>query len=207
MVRTTRLPYLPDLHSQAEDLAFFRDRVFRDGAVQVASEAVIEGFCAWRSGWVDHLYIRPDCHGRGRGTALLAQAMTRYSPLRLWAFQRNTQALRFYAARGFREVERTDGGRNEEGEPDALLEWVRPSRVFHSCRASRRASNQPGMAETGAPGSMISQPSGWPLTIRSIPIPNIMPPIRQPDTLEATPSQTISERSIMATPATVRPPV
>jgi hypothetical protein len=51
--------------------------------------------------------------------------MARYSPLRLWAFHRNAQALRFYAARGFRVVERTDGSRNEEREPDAMLEWVR----------------------------------------------------------------------------------
>ena len=52
--------------------------------------------------------------------------MAAYSPLRLWVFQRNTPALRFYAARGFRVVEHTDGSRNEEREPDALLEWVRP---------------------------------------------------------------------------------
>jgi putative acetyltransferase len=126
MVRTACLPYLPDLHTPAEDLAFFRDRVFHDCTVWVAGETAIDGFCAWRPGWVDHLYIRPDCQGRGLGTALLAQAMARYSLLRLWAFQRNAQALRFYAARGFRVIERTDGSRNEEREPDAMLEWVRP---------------------------------------------------------------------------------
>jgi GNAT superfamily N-acetyltransferase len=61
---------------------------------------------------VDHLYIRPECHGQGLGTALLGKAMAEHSPLRLWAFQRNTRALRFYAARGFRVIERTDGSRN-----------------------------------------------------------------------------------------------
>jgi putative acetyltransferase len=124
-VRTTCLPYLPDLHSPAEDLAFFRDRVFPGGTVWVGGEATIDGFCAWRLGWVDHLYIRPEHHGRGLGTALLSQAMAVHSTLRLWVFQRNTQALRFYAARGFHAVEHTDGSRNEEREPDALLEWVR----------------------------------------------------------------------------------
>ncbi|HEY6431317.1 MAG TPA: GNAT family N-acetyltransferase, partial [Acetobacteraceae bacterium] len=63
--------------------------------------------------------------GQGIGTALLAQAMAAHSPLRLWVFQRNAPALRFYAARGFRLVGQTDGSRNEEREPDALLEWVR----------------------------------------------------------------------------------
>jgi putative acetyltransferase len=126
LMRTACLSYLPDLHSPADEQAFFRDRVFRDCTVWVGGEAAIDGFCAWRLGWVDHLYIHPDCHGQGLGTALLARGMAAYSPLRLWVFQRNTPALRFYAARGFRMVEHSDGSRNEEREPDVLLEWVRP---------------------------------------------------------------------------------
>lgn len=51
--------------------------------------------------------------------------MAENAALHLWAFQRNARALRFYARRGFRVVERTDGSRNEEREPDALLAWVR----------------------------------------------------------------------------------
>jgi putative acetyltransferase len=126
LVRVACLPYLPDLHTPAEELAFFRDRVFPWCSVWVGGEAGIDGFCAWRPGWVDHLYIHPDCHGQGLGTALLSRAMAAHSSLRLWAFQRNAQALRFYDARGFRVIERTDGSRNEEREPDALLQWVRP---------------------------------------------------------------------------------
>lgn len=126
VVRTACLPYLPELHTPSEDLWFFRERVFRECTVWVAGEASLDGFCAWRPGWVDHLYVRPECHGQGLGTALLGRAMAAYSPLRLWAFQRNTPALRFYAARDFRVIERTDGSRNEEREPDTLLEWVRP---------------------------------------------------------------------------------
>ena len=72
-VRTACLPYLPDLHSPAEELWFFRERVFPECTVWVAGEAAIDGFCAWRPGWVDHLYIRPECHGQGLGTALLAR--------------------------------------------------------------------------------------------------------------------------------------
>ena len=125
-VRTACLPYLPELHTPADEAAYFRDRVFPGCTVWVGGEDAIDGFCAWRPGWVDHLYIRPECHGQGLGTALLGRAMADYSPLRLWVFQRNAPALRFYAARGFHEVERTDGSRNEEREPDALLEWVRP---------------------------------------------------------------------------------
>jgi hypothetical protein len=40
-------------------------------------------------------------------------------------FQKSVAAIRFYLAQGFREIERTDGSRNEAREPDVLFEWVR----------------------------------------------------------------------------------
>ena len=123
VVRVACLPYLPDLHTPEEDLAFFRERVFAECEVWIAG--AMDGFIAFRPGWVDHLYIRPQAQRCGIGTALLAQAMTAHSPLRLWTFQKNTAALAFYRARCFREVERTDGSGNEEREPDVLLEWSR----------------------------------------------------------------------------------
>jgi len=122
-VQRAHLPYLPDLHTPEEDLWFFRHRVFVECEVWVAGAP--DGFIAFRDGWVDHLYVGGAHQGRGLGTALLAQAMRAYPLLRLWAFQRNTAAIRFYSARGFREIERTDGSRNEEREPDVLLEWRR----------------------------------------------------------------------------------
>ncbi len=44
--------------------------------------------------------------------------------LKLWTFQANEDARRFYIREGFREVRMTDGD-NEEGLPDVMLEWVR----------------------------------------------------------------------------------
>ena len=117
------LPYLPELHTADEDLGFFRDRVFAECEVWVAEAGAIDGFIAFRTGWVDHLYVRPDCQHQGLGKALLAVAIRRNAPLRLWVFQRNAAAIRFYCAHGFREIERTDGRGNEEREPDMLMEW------------------------------------------------------------------------------------
>ena len=122
-VRRTCLPYLRDLHTADEDLGFFRDRVFAECEVWVAEAEAIEGFIAFRPGWVDHLYVQPERQGQGLGKAMLALSMQRPAPLRLWVFQRNTAAIRFYRARGFCEIERTDGMRNEEREPDLLMEW------------------------------------------------------------------------------------
>ena len=123
-VRCACLPYLPDLHTPEEDLGFFRERVFAESEVWVAEAEAIEGFIAFRSGWVDHLYVDPARQRQGLGKALLAIAMKRGTPLRLWVFQRNVGAISFYRACGFREIERTDGSRNEEREPDMLMEWT-----------------------------------------------------------------------------------
>lgn len=123
VVRRACLPYLPEMHAPDEDLGFFRDRVFAECEMWVAQAGEVDGFIAFRKSWVDHLYIRPERHRRGLGKTLLAIAMRTQVPLRLWVFQRNTAAICFYRACGFREIERTDGGRNEEREPDMLMEW------------------------------------------------------------------------------------
>ena len=43
---------------------------------------------------------------------------------RLWVFQANTGARRFYERDGCTLVKLTDGADNEEREPDALYEWL-----------------------------------------------------------------------------------
>ena len=121
----TSLPFLPELHTPDEDIWFVRNVMFAQCEVWVAGSDDIDGFIAFREGWVDQLYVRPDCQHGGIGKALLGQAMKTHSPLRLWTFQKNAAAIRFYLAQGFREIERTDGSRNEEREPDVLFEWVR----------------------------------------------------------------------------------
>jgi putative acetyltransferase len=125
-VRRACLPYLPELHTPEQDLGFFRERVFPTCTVWVGGcGARLAGYCAFRDGWVDHLYVEPAAQGKGLGSALLHQAMAGQSHLKLWVFQKNTPAIRFYSRRGFRLVELGDGSGNEEGEPDALYEWRR----------------------------------------------------------------------------------
>lgn len=123
-VRRACLPYLPELHTAAEDLGFFREHVFAECEVWVAQADAIDGFIAFRGGWVDHLYLRPERHREGLGKRLLALAMQTHAPLQLWVFQRNIAAISFYLAQDFREIERTDGSHNEEREPDVLMEWA-----------------------------------------------------------------------------------
>ena len=125
-VRTECLPYLPALHTPEEDRRFFRDHVLPASEVWVAGAHGIDGFCAFRPGWVDHLYVRRECQARGIGATLLARAMRTHPALQLYVFRRNLRAIRFYEVRGFRLVGLGDGTGNEEGEPDALYAWSRP---------------------------------------------------------------------------------
>jgi GNAT superfamily N-acetyltransferase len=123
--RSHDLPYLPSLHSHEEELRF-QEALFAKGQVMVAVQAdKIVAFCAFREGWVDHLYVLPEAQGNGIGTALLQRAMNAFAELQLWVFQRNEGARRFYENRGFRFVELTSGTGNMEKEPDVRYIWSR----------------------------------------------------------------------------------
>jgi GNAT superfamily N-acetyltransferase len=123
-VRQTCLPYLPVLHTIDDGLVFFSE-VFRGCTVLVAERrGEIIGYCAYRGGWIDHLYVHPEHQGQGIGSTLLKRAMQVEDALRLWTFQKNAQARTFYERHGFRLVRTTDGSGNEEHQPDALYEWV-----------------------------------------------------------------------------------
>lgn len=70
------------------------------------------------------LYLDPDWRGHGLGDRFVALAKReRPDGLELRTFQVNGPALRFYRRHGFTEVEWSDGGANEEGEPDVKLAW------------------------------------------------------------------------------------
>lgn len=73
---------------------------------------------------LEQLYLDPSWRGRGVGDRFVDLAkQQRPAGLRLWTFQVNEPARRFYERHGFIEVERTDGQRNEEREPDVRYVW------------------------------------------------------------------------------------
>jgi len=125
-VREACLPYLPRLHTPEEDLGYFSGHVLTSSTVWIAeADGQIAGFAAFGAGSLDHLYVDPQFHRCGIGTALLDIARSAEDRLELWVFARNQAARRFYERHGFRLVEETDGSGNEEGEPDARYRWER----------------------------------------------------------------------------------
>jgi GNAT superfamily N-acetyltransferase len=119
------MSYLPKLHTDDEVRGWIRDVVLPGDEVVVAEvDGRLAGFAALDEDLLDHIYVHPELQGLGIGDALLAR-VKELCPggFRLWVFQRNTGARRFYERRGLRLVELTDGAGNDEREPDALYEW------------------------------------------------------------------------------------
>ena len=124
------LSYAPLAHSEEEVRHWIREELIPRGGVYVAVEdGVILGMLALSKdqefGWIDQLYLRPESVGRGIGSLLLEHAKAVFGPpVRLYTFQENHLAIRFYERHGFHPIACTDGGWNEEGCPDVLYEWA-----------------------------------------------------------------------------------
>jgi len=120
-------PWMPKTHSAAEAIAFC-DRMIARGWVTVAERRdsnLRQAFLARDGDEVCALYVDPDLCGHGLGKALLDQAKSEVAQLRLWTFQANTGAMRFYQREGFVEAGRSDGLCNDEGLPDIEYHWHR----------------------------------------------------------------------------------
>jgi GNAT superfamily N-acetyltransferase len=118
------LSFLPELHTAEQDLAYFRDRFLPANEVWVAeADGQVVGYVGFDAGWINHLYLLPEAQGQGTGPKLLAKALADNAPRRLWTFQQNLRARKFYEDRGFKAVAFTDGTGNEEKTPDVCYEW------------------------------------------------------------------------------------
>ena len=114
----------PAIHTDAEVHQWFKEVVLptREVWVAVARHQPV-ALMALDDEWIDQLYVDPASTRSGIGGALLDHAKTlRPNGLKLWTFQSNVDARRFYERHGFVPVAMTAGD-NEERAPDVCYEW------------------------------------------------------------------------------------
>ncbi len=130
--RKTFLGFAPLAHTDDDVQSWIRDELIPAGGVIVAvpnlpSVQPIGMMALSREdeiNWIDQLYLRPSIVGRGLGARFVERAKRKLaSPIRLYTFQANDGARRFYESHGFRVLEFGDGSGNEENCPDVLYEW------------------------------------------------------------------------------------
>ena len=126
--RAAFLPYAPIAHTDDSVRWFVREVLLPTKDVTVAEEnGKVIGVMAVEHAegitWIDQLYLLPSHVGIGIGSRLMDRMLaTAARPIRLWAFQRNHGARRFYERHGFTAIQFTDGAGNEEHCPDVLYE-------------------------------------------------------------------------------------
>ncbi len=83
------------------------------------------GFVAQDDGEIHALFVDPAHHGRGIGTLLLEDVGHEFPVLRLDVNEQNPTARRFYEAKGFTVIGRSD--LDQQGRPFPLLHLRRDS--------------------------------------------------------------------------------
>lgn len=127
--RKAHVAFAPLAHTDMQVREWIAGLLIPRGAVTLAlSGAQTGGMMATSQqeghGWIDHLYVAPAFVGAGIGARLLAHAKANLgSPLRLYTFQANAGARRFYERHGFEAIAFSDGQDNEEKCPDVLYQW------------------------------------------------------------------------------------
>jgi RimJ/RimL family protein N-acetyltransferase len=133
--RKAFVAFAPMAHTDAEVRDWVSTSLIPGAGVSVAADRgshdAIIGMMAISQhqsvAWIDQLYLHPSVVGRGIGTRFVKLAKEALgSPIRLYTFQENAGARRFYERHGFRAIAFSDGSDNEEHCPDVLYEWAAP---------------------------------------------------------------------------------
>jgi ribosomal protein S18 acetylase RimI-like enzyme len=130
-VRSAFMPYAPLAHAPHEVRDWVRAFLVPSGGSVVAEldDTVVGVMATEREelcSWITQMAVDPGHVGVGIGSALLEHAFRMLpSPIRLYTFQANHGARRFYERHGFRAMQLSDGSANEERCPDVLYEFKR----------------------------------------------------------------------------------
>ncbi len=101
------------------DRYFSRDEVLRD--IYVYDDGLVKGFLLLEGTEIGKLYVEPCFQSQHIGQALIRVAIDRGADL-VWALEKNTRAIVFYARHGFRP---TGEKKFEDGTTEYLVELRR----------------------------------------------------------------------------------
>jgi len=127
-VRARFMPYAPSVHTDEEIHRWVSTGLLRTGGLFVAEvDGAVVGVAdiekASDASWIHQMAVHPDRVGQSIGSTMLRFAMEELPrPIRLYTFQENAGARRFYTRHGFVAIALTDGYDNEERCPDVLYE-------------------------------------------------------------------------------------
>lgn len=131
--RRAFMPYAPSAHSESEVREWVARVLVPSGGVTVAERhgqivGVMATACTEQVSWITQMAVDPSLVNQGTGGLLLAHALSTLTlPVRLYTFQANVGARRFYERHGFVPIQFTDGQANEEHCPDVLYELQAPA--------------------------------------------------------------------------------
>jgi GNAT superfamily N-acetyltransferase len=129
-VRSVFMAYAPLTHSDAEVRSWVTSYLLPAGETVVAQwDGMVVGVMTTEQdvscSWITQMAVDPPCVGIGIGSLLLQHAFRKCRlPIRLFTFQANSGARRFYERHGFRPILLSDGQANEERCPDVLYEFT-----------------------------------------------------------------------------------
>jgi len=131
--RAQFISYAAPIHTDDEVTTWVAAQLIPSGGTTVveAQGTVVAAMHTERQGetsWITQMAVDPLFVRRGIGSLLLAHAIrTMAPPIRLFTFQANVDARRFYCRHGFVAIEFRDGQSNEERRPDVLYELSAPA--------------------------------------------------------------------------------
>ena len=114
---------IPLVHNVEERADYGRWLLEHTRVTMIHNSSGVVGFLALEKHIIQALYIKKDFQGFGFGQAAIKFAQKQFKELRLWVFQSNLGAQKFYQRLGFQIVEKSDGEDNDYRLPDIFYCW------------------------------------------------------------------------------------
>ena len=114
---------IPLVHNVEERADYGRWLLEHTNVTMIHNSSGVVGFLALEKHIIQGLYIKKDFQGFGFGQAAIKFAQKQFEELRLWVFQSNIGAQKFYQRLGFQIVEKSDGEDNDYRLPDIFYCW------------------------------------------------------------------------------------